>query len=297
MITLLVLTLLITLILEFNSSMRIEARAAANFRDDVKAYELAKAGVIYAEAVLEEDARDAETGKYDSLTDLWAQKIPAMPAGDGFVSVEITDENGKIALNKMTAKCDDISAPTPPCLLTRFLEPYDQEDLANAILDWIDPNDDETSPGGAESSYYEGLDDPYAAKNAPLDSIEEIRLIKGMEDGIFKQLRDFFTVYGEGLININTASPKVLMAFSDALGEAAIGEILTSRMEAPFEEKIQVRNVIGEDLYNKISPLIDVKSNFFSVKSRGDVNGVQKTVHAVVERTGNKTSVRYWRVE
>ena len=51
-ITLLVLTLLIVLILEFNSGMRIEARAAANFRDDIKAYYLPKSGVTFAIAVL-----------------------------------------------------------------------------------------------------------------------------------------------------------------------------------------------------------------------------------------------------
>ncbi|MBI5038653.1 MAG: general secretion pathway protein GspK, partial [Nitrospirae bacterium] len=55
-ITLLVLTLLLTSILEFNLGMRVEARAAANFRDDMKAYYLARSGITFAMALLEEDS-------------------------------------------------------------------------------------------------------------------------------------------------------------------------------------------------------------------------------------------------
>ena len=53
------------------------------------------------------------------------------------------------------------------------------EEIADAILDWIDP-DDETREFGAESDYYEQLTPPYAAKNGPLDTIEELLLVRGV---------------------------------------------------------------------------------------------------------------------
>jgi DNA uptake protein ComE-like DNA-binding protein len=52
-------------------------------------------------------------------------------------------------------------------------------DIANSILDWIDP-DDEPRTNGAESDYYESLSPPYQAKNGPLDSLEELLLVKGV---------------------------------------------------------------------------------------------------------------------
>jgi len=53
------------------------------------------------------------------------------------------------------------------------------EDVADAILDWIDA-DDETREYGAESDYYIGLDPPYAPKNGPLDTVEELLLVRGV---------------------------------------------------------------------------------------------------------------------
>ena len=53
------------------------------------------------------------------------------------------------------------------------------DDIANAILDWIDPNDPKRA-SGAKESYYSALSPPYHCKNGPLDSLEEMLLIKGV---------------------------------------------------------------------------------------------------------------------
>ena len=53
------------------------------------------------------------------------------------------------------------------------------EDVADAILDWID-TDDEPREYGAEIDYYSSLDPPYATKNGPLETIEELLLVRGV---------------------------------------------------------------------------------------------------------------------
>ncbi|MBW3597194.1 MAG: general secretion pathway protein GspK [Planctomycetes bacterium] len=53
------------------------------------------------------------------------------------------------------------------------------EDVADAILDYID-EDIEPREFGAEDEYYMTLDPPYAAKNAPLDTVEELLLVPGV---------------------------------------------------------------------------------------------------------------------
>ncbi|MCH8235789.1 MAG: general secretion pathway protein GspK [Chloroflexi bacterium] len=53
------------------------------------------------------------------------------------------------------------------------------EEIADAILDWIDP-DDEPREFGAEVDYYSGLNPPYAPKNGPLETIEELLLVRGV---------------------------------------------------------------------------------------------------------------------
>lgn len=53
------------------------------------------------------------------------------------------------------------------------------EDIADAILDWID-EDEEMRPYGAESDYYTTLPTPYSAANGPLQSVEELLLVRGV---------------------------------------------------------------------------------------------------------------------
>jgi hypothetical protein len=52
-------------------------------------------------------------------------------------------------------------------------------DVADSILDFID-EDDEPREYGAESEFYLSLPSPYEAKNAPLDSVEELLLVRGV---------------------------------------------------------------------------------------------------------------------
>ena len=297
-ITLLVLTLLIVLILEFNSGMRVEARAAANFRDDIKAYYLAKSGVTFAIAVLEDD--DKTDQNFDALNENWAQKLPPIPFGDGFVTVEITDENSRINVNKMSTGFGSVNSDNMRALMGRFLKQFElEEDIANAIADWTDQDDIERMPGGSESNYYGGLEDSYEAKNKPFDSLQELRLVKGLEGETYNKLHKFLTVHSDGWLNINTAGKEVLMSLSDNLAAEIADEIIAFRAENPFQTKLDFKNniSISEDVYNEIGKFIDVKSNYFSITSSGNVNQSQKTIRAEIMRQNNKTKIVYWRVE
>jgi DNA uptake protein ComE-like DNA-binding protein len=51
------------------------------------------------------------------------------------------------------------------------------EPMADAILDWIDP-DDEPRMLGAEREFYSTLSPPYAPRNGPLGSIEELLMVR-----------------------------------------------------------------------------------------------------------------------
>jgi DNA uptake protein ComE-like DNA-binding protein len=53
------------------------------------------------------------------------------------------------------------------------------EEIADSILDYIDA-DDERREYGVESGHYSGQNPAYAAKNGPLDSIDELLLVNGV---------------------------------------------------------------------------------------------------------------------
>jgi hypothetical protein len=94
---------------------------------------------------------------------------------DGF-RFGLTDESSRLNLNTLLHA--DTWLPGGGRQLLMSL-PLMTEDVADGILDWMDP-DDETRDFGVETSWYAGLSPPYAARNGPLDSIEELLLVRGV---------------------------------------------------------------------------------------------------------------------
>ncbi|MBI5182566.1 MAG: general secretion pathway protein GspK [Nitrospirae bacterium] len=96
-ITLLVVTLLTALIVEFAYSTRVNLAASGNFRDRHKAYYLAKSGVNFMGGMLK---YNASKNKADDLN----QMIPPAAVGDGIVTVKVVDEASKINIKTIDNK-------------------------------------------------------------------------------------------------------------------------------------------------------------------------------------------------
>ncbi|MCA9049666.1 MAG: general secretion pathway protein GspK, partial [Planctomycetaceae bacterium] len=58
------------------------------------------------------------------------------------------------------------------------------DDIVDAILDWLD-TDDERRAAGAESIDYEALAVPYSCRNGPMESIEELLKVQGVTPDLF----------------------------------------------------------------------------------------------------------------
>ena len=99
---------------------------------------------------------------------------------------------------------------------------YTREELIGNLVDWIDADDNRiqydpvtnqfVEGTESEDSYYSDLpgNQRYRSKDAPFDSIEELRMIKGINDSIFEHLKDKVSVHSSGKIDVNTASAQVL---------------------------------------------------------------------------------------
>jgi len=92
---------------------------------------------------------------------------------DAKVRYGLTDEAGKLHLN--TATNEQLFA-----LFNQIeIEDVTPEQLVATFNDWRDADNDMSSSLGAESSYYMTLEPAYKAKNGPLDTVEELLMIKG----------------------------------------------------------------------------------------------------------------------
>jgi len=241
LLTLLVLTLLVALILEFDAEARREYRDAAAFRDNFKATVLARAAVQAARGVLQQDfVKDKQTGEFfDAPTDLWALPITNYAIGDGLLTAQVEDERGKLNLNDLAAGGDPIARNKKVLRVKRLFELLQiNPDLVDAIVDWVD-QDEKPEPAGAESLYYQTLRPSYRAANAPLQTLLELRLIKGMTPDIIAKLSKLVTVYppdGQSKVNLNTADPLVIQALDPRITQGMAAEIVQAR---PFKKNIQ----------------------------------------------------------
>ncbi len=88
----------------------------------------------------------------------------------------LEDESARLNLNTiLVADARDPDAALGRMLLMSL--PGMTESMADAILDWID-EDDEPREFGAERDYYSGLSPPYEPQNGPLESIDQLLLVR-----------------------------------------------------------------------------------------------------------------------
>lgn len=304
LLALLILTLLVALILEFDAEARREYREAAAFRDNFKASMLTRAAVQAARAVLRQDfLRDKQTGEiFDGPTDLWAMPIKNYAIGDGLLSAQIQDERGKLNLNDLAANTgDEIQKKARIRRVERLFQLLQiNPDLVDALVDWID-QDDNPQPAGAESLYYQSQKPAYRAANGTLPALGDLSLVKGFTPDIIDKLSRYVTVYpqdGGAPVNINTADPLVIQALDPEITQSIATEIVQGR---PFKKKEDLDRIgsfqsIGAKL-RSVGTVYDVKSEYFSARMSITVNESTRTSLAVLQRDANKgeSAVKYLR--
>jgi general secretion pathway protein K len=188
-------------------------------RQHLKSRFAADASVELASAVLAQDINIA-----DSLNEFWSTgllldvpepffKEVKLKTAQFSISHKITDADEELTLYGLSDEDSKLNLNTATVhemqILFSELDIENAHQIASSIVDWAD-QDETTSFDGAEDDYYASLATPYHCKNAPLSVIEELPLIKGMDEDKFKKIKPFVTVYGDGKININTASETVL---------------------------------------------------------------------------------------
>ena len=87
----------------------------------------------------------------------------------------VMDESAKLNVNSLILQ--DPSGEVLSAALLRL--PDMTEEIAAAIVDWVDA-DTTPRPNGAEGDVYQGLASPYACKNGPISSLEELLLVQGV---------------------------------------------------------------------------------------------------------------------
>lgn len=237
---------------------------------------------------------DQASSTSDHLDEIWATEIPALPidaqAVQGEIYGEIQDLQGRFNINNLI----DASGQTHQPSLEQFkrlLAALGLEDrLAEIIADWLDADQTESIPFGAEDPLYTGLTPPYRTANRPILSVSELAAVDGMDRSSFDILLPHVTALpGRTPINVNTASAPVLQSLGSNITLSDAEGLIALREGGGFA-----------DYGGVFAPLVEADlqqdgfsetSSYFQLKAVVQIDTVRISLFTVLHRDPNSPDV------
>lgn len=141
--------------------------------------------------------------------------------------VRIVAEEARLNINALLAR-EDVA------LLQRVfrawgLTPELTSALVDGLRDWVDA-DNNSRLNGAEERDYQRLGLEGMPFNRPFARVDDMILVRGMEllDQVRPDWREWFTVFGDGLIDVNDARPELISIIAEVPMER-LAPLLTLR--------------------------------------------------------------------
>jgi general secretion pathway protein K len=302
-ITLIVTALLVALLVEFVNETYVDTSHSHNFVAAQQAGVLAESGVTVGRGLLELELGSSLPGlghpAYSSLLDTWATPIHREDES-GSLTVSIEEESGKLNLNNFTYSGSDNDYPWRSVARNLFqkLKLTNYDTLVDSTVDWVGKLDQPPRPAGAKSPYYQSLKPPYNVKGAPLQTVEELGLVKGFSSETVTKLKPFVTVYQGAanelvtLVNVNTAPPELLASVS-GMSDDMVSRIVEYRKTTPIKALSQIEGLRSPP--PSLLAMLNFRGSVFRIRSEGKVGESRSVVEAVVRISGTNSQILYWR--
>jgi type II secretory pathway component PulK len=313
----------------------IEVLASRQSAQYTRADLLARSGVGLAERALVDDLLVGTdiTKSTESDLDAWAllsRQDIELPGG-ALLRVRIHDAGNKLDINALVdadgkrigeqsktflkAVLAHLRDTAPEFKGSSALGDQQIDDLSDAILDWID-KDDETRVGTPEREYYVEIKKAKSPPlNRPVFSLDELAPVPGMDPLLLEALKAYFTPYpmfpasDGGGVNLNTAPAHVLSLIYHGvaddqrmLDQRDVFQILKARREGlvfcptagqppctSFSETVGIAE--GEPVF----PALTFTSRVFAIDVEATVGDTRACVHSVIDRgTGAEPKILYY---
>ena len=272
---------------------QVEWRRFENLSRMDQAQSVLRAAQQWGATVLLDDARNSSV---DHRGEAWATRLPPVEAENYRISGLMEDQEGRFNLNNLVANGE--IDPQQLAIFVRLLSALRlPESLAGAVADWIDADDLPFNANSVDSPYYASLQTPYRATNQPLININELLRVKDMDRNTLAMLRPFVTVLPTRTpINVNTASPEVLVALVQGLSSEEAYSMVAKRERTYYRNITDFQQALPSGTTAPASG-ISVSSQYFLVQARASNERLSIGNQALYRRVGAALPNLIWRAD
>ncbi len=229
--------------------------------------------------------RDREDSTIDTLDEDWSTQPPVSFVEGGSIYGRLIDLQGRFNVNNLVIGGEPNEESVD--YYKRLLKLLDlDEELADALVDWIDDDINTRFPDGAEDESYLLLDTPYRVANRPLADISELRLVKGYTAEVVARLQPYLVALpGSTPINVNTADAMVLAALADDLDESDGEALIEARGEDGFDTVDSFKQEPTLNAKEIDNSLMSVSTDWFLMVSQSDIGRGRARLASLIQRT------------
>ena len=291
--------------------MSIEGMLQSNKKKKYKAEILAQSGIDFAKAIIEkqDEAQELEINDMTEDKDDFMKNALFLKRGlNVLLDLSVTNM-GNIKINIQTAETGrNINKLNRNQLIEIFemanIPSTEWNELVDCLHDWIDPGDLHRL-NGAESDDQFYLDKGYRVKNSFVDSIEELLLIKNWNNDILYGreadeegdtifgISDLLTVWGDGKVNLNTASTNLLLSYAE-YEEWELSNIMQSRMGMDGISNTIDDGIRSVEEVNADPNKFKLQSDLLNITSTGISGNIECEIKCIVKLEGTKPYIVYW---
>ncbi len=307
--TLFVVFFLSVIALSVSHAMRLNTKIISRYMDNQKSLNIAQAAVLLALAELKSDKKD---NTYDCFNDLWFKKFHSSNKLKNFkfknsrgedigeYSINIYDECSRININFASADfinnlINQLSKKDNTEIIQSingYRDSLGQKQLSRSIYELVNiKHMDKKIFWGEDINDNNFLDE---WENDLGDSVPDDNGDSVLDYGI----KDFFTVFTDGKLNLNTASKEVLLSIP-GITEEGVKSIVGIRSNQPFQNVEDFENIslLSKQAKQFIIRWATVRSNLFRIVVSARANQAKnyKQIIAIVDRSYQPIKIIYWR--
>jgi len=278
------------------SRQHLDIRRSTNIFNADQAWLFTRGLEDWAVQLMRQDRND---NQIDHMGEDWATVLPPIVVEGGLVAGNIIDLMGRFNLNNLLN--DDGEASQEDIEILKRL--FDILDIDNrhvqAIVDWLDKDQEMTFPDGAEDNVYFNREVAYRSADTLMVSPSELLLVNGMSYEDYLALQPYLSALpARTPININTAAAPLIQAVVPGVELGDAEQLVREREDNPFNTIEDFRNhalikvhMNNNNNGNNQSKDISVNSEYFLLSASAQFGRAEVHMASIIARTDNDVRV------